>query len=381
MAQTDHTAIINGDTLRYRYTPDDTPPHSSTVNRGACRFFTQSLNNSHKELQYGTRFMVIGGPGYSAETNFRLALMGRMMYRTRRTPLETTPSYTAISATASISGYYRFALDGCHIFNQQHRIMYGGELRSLPTRIWGLTYNESLHNSQGRYTSKRYMIWGGYRYNISRRLFAGINIDYQYFKALKLDNRALTTLDHKPLSLSTASIGATIGYDSRDSEINALRGIYAAVEGTFHPSLLSNIAFDVWRITATFDYFQPLWRGATLAFDVYGEFNTPQTPWMLRSQLGSESRMRGYYTGRFNGDNIVVAQIELRQHIWQGLSCAVWGGAGEAFSYNDDFKWNKILPNYGIGIRWSNANRACIRIDAGFGRDAFSIIVALNEAF
>lgn len=38
--------------------------------------------------------------------------------------------------------------------------------------------------------------------------------------------------------------------------------------------------------------------------------------------------MRGYYAGRYIDNSQIAAQVEIRQHIYGRLGCAVWGGAG-----------------------------------------------------
>ena len=91
--------------------------------------------------------------------------------------------------------------------------------------------------------------------------------------------------------------------------------------------------------------------------------------------------MRGYYAGRFNGNNLITTQLELRQHIWYRIGCVLWGGVGTTFSEDDRFAWRKVLPNYGIGLRWALRERSNIRLDFGFGRDSFGVVVGINEAF
>jgi hemolysin activation/secretion protein len=149
----------------------------------------------------------------------------------------------------------------------------------------------------------------------------------------------------------------------------------------YRPQLLSNIGYDLWSATALFDYYSPLWRGATLALDIYGEHNSKHTPWLLQSHIGDNSHMRGYYPGRYNGNSLVSAQLELRQRIARFVIVMAWAGAGTIFSEYDRFDTSKILPNYGAGLRlYLNATTA-LRLDVGFGKDCRNFIIGLNEAF
>ena len=91
--------------------------------------------------------------------------------------------------------------------------------------------------------------------------------------------------------------------------------------------------------------------------------------------------MRGYYYGRYNGNTLVTAQLELRQRVWEGLVVAGWGGCGEVFSGGNEASWGKLLPSYGVGVRWYFNPTSLVRIDCGFGRDTYAFVVGYAEAF
>ena len=57
------------------------------------------------------------------------------------------------------------------------------------------------------------------------------------------------------------------------------------------------------------------------------------------------------------------------------------GGGGVAFSADDRFAWRKVLPTYGLGLRWSLHEGSNLRIDAGFGRKSYALILGINESF
>jgi hypothetical protein len=91
--------------------------------------------------------------------------------------------------------------------------------------------------------------------------------------------------------------------------------------------------------------------------------------------------MRGYYPGQYNGNSLITTQLEVRQHIWEGLVGVLWGGAGVVWSEHDSVAWRKVLPNYGAGIRWYLSLSTAIRIDVGFGRGCYNFVVGMNESF
>ena len=91
--------------------------------------------------------------------------------------------------------------------------------------------------------------------------------------------------------------------------------------------------------------------------------------------------MRGYYYGRFSGNTLITAQLELRQRVWEGIVVAGWGGCGTAFSCNEPASWDLVLPTYGAGVRWYFNPSSLVRVDCGFGRGCHTFIVGYSEAF
>lgn len=363
-------STIDGNTISYRYTPA-TERRSS----GLDNYLSDNLGNKK------ARFTIFGGPGYSANTGWRLAAIGNLYYRQGKNT-STTPGILSLSATASLTGYYGVSLVGRnHLGNGRHRLSYGINAYFEPTYIWGLDYNSSRHNSAGTYTSRDYAAWLDYRYYILPQFFVDIAADYRNITALGFDDRATLITLSEGHHASTLGIGLGLGVDTRRHSEYTTRGIHATAKITTHPKFANNLDSNLYTLKIIFDYFQPLWRGATLALDLYGEFHNAATPWFMRAELGGDDRMRGYYAGRYNGDNLISAQLELRQHIWQGLGLAAWGGVGEVFSSDDPFTWHKVLPTYGVGLRWSINTLSTIRLDMAFGRDSRYLILGLNLPF
>lgn len=379
-AQDYPTDAIDTASLSYTYTPFD--PNGANKRSKAGQRVLDYLSGTAPTNDKRVRFSFIGGPGYSTETSFRLGVLGQMAYLVKGNDPSTQPSTAALSASVSITGYYRISITGDNFFRSgKHRLSYRAEFRSLPTKFWGLSFDASLRNPAGKYTSKRYLVLARYSYALTRNTYIGAYADYRYLNTIKPDANAIAALGDSRTSASAAGIGISLSYDSRNFTTNATKGIYASVEAIVRPEFVNNLGSNLWQLSATFDYYQPLWEGGTLAIDLYGEFHSSATPWLLRAELGDDNRMRGYYPGRFNGNNLITAQAELRQRIWQRLGCSVWGGAGTTFSVGDEFKWRKVLPTYGVGLRWELNQHTHIRFDAGFGRESYAFVLAFNEAF
>lgn len=359
-AQEVERKVVERDTIDYIYTPID---QSYAKEHGSGRLF--------RKLVEGDPLALVLVPIYCLETNLGIALSGQ--YKTQTFSVSAT-------AMASLSGYYNVRVEGANTLRQTHRLSYGAAVVSQPTRLWGLTIDAMQENSYKTYTSKEYYLWFQYMLPIAKNTTIDINTDYSYLAAAKLDDGMHILLGNRPCWVSSVSVGAGIDYDSRERLKNyQQRGVYATLSAYYRPQIFSNLSGDMASFEATFDWYQPLWSGATFTFDVHGEHNTSKTPWLMQSSLGG-GRLRGYYPGRYRGNSVAMAQVELRQHIWRGIGVVAWGGVGTVFSPADGFAWRKLLPTYGLGLRYYYQD-IVLRADVGFGCNSYDILIGLGEAF
>ena len=375
-------SIIGGDTLTYSYTPIDQVLSESKARRGLGRYLSSLTEPIPNGALRAPRLLFIAGPGYSTTTNLRLTALGRLYYPIRRCGELAPPSVLTLWASASINGYYNITLDGTNTFaHSRHKLSYAAHIGSMPTYIWGLDYEASLHNPRGKYRNRSLGIEGSYRYMVAKGLMVGGDVSFTMYNATKLDANASALLRNEPQRLRTVGIGIAAEYDSRNDITSPTRGLRATASFMYHPRLFNNLNRELWSLVATLSLYGELWRGGVVGLNIAGEIHPSSTPWMMRSKIGDDNRMRGYYPGRFNGESMATAQVELRQHLWEGLGVAVWGGAGTLFTRNEPWAWHQVLPNYGLGVRWAIGGGTTLRLDAGFGRESFGIIMALSESF
>lgn len=151
---------------------------------------------------------------------------------------------------------------------------------------------------------------------------------------------------------------------------------------TVYPKFLGSFNRSIFSTTLIFDAYRQVWKGGVLAYDFNAQINNSFTPWPLREELGSGSgRMRGYYSGRYIDCSQMVTQLELRQHIHRRIGCVAWVGTGTVLSKFKELKFNRLLPNYGLGLRIEAKHNLNMRIDYGFGKDAAGFVFQLAEAF
>ena len=321
------------------------------------------------------------GIAYTRETNLALTLASSAIYHSDKT---SSTSSAQVAAMASISGFYRVQANGEHYISDRSRIRWGADVASLPTRFWGLGYEAAINNTRSEYTSFSSNASAQYLYHIGHKVHIGAGIDLRYGKGHRFEPLAEEYLlqgAQSRLSAYTTGFSLNALYDSRNDSHTTTKGLYLAFTPELRPKALGNYHTTLWHFTAQADFYQPLWKGATAAIDLYADLWSSAAPWFYWPALGGQSRMRGYYYGRYTDSKMLTAQVELRQHIYGPLGAVVWGGAGNIFSTLSTFDWGHTLPNAGVGLRLNLNNRTALRIDYGFGRRTGGLIINVNEAF
>lgn len=148
-----------------------------------------------------------------------------------------------------------------------------------------------------------------------------------------------------------------------------------------YPSFLGTDGRTLWRVTFQADYYQKLWRGAVLGVDLFAEINSRDMPWALREEAGGLYRLRGYYAGRYVDNNLISAQVELRQKVFWRVGLAAFVGVGSLFPSFEDWRPTYILPSVGIGLRFEFKHNVNLRIDYGFGKGTNGFVICLGESF
>ena len=394
MAQSDSILVSNRDTIAYKYTPMGSTNPKKQSGNGWSKFvdyIVESGRDSSFERKVDLTF--IPTLYYSRSTSAGLAVMASGLYRLDKKNRDIPASNFAVYATASLTGFYRVGVRGNNIFrNDNQRISYNAEFYSQPTSFWGVGYDAAMTNDAIKYLASRSIVEGKFLQKITKGLYIGAGADYNYhfgkFGGKYTSQEALEMrLNGERVEYNATGISLFVEYDTRDAIFVPQRGVYVSVEAKVRPRGMNSVGKTLWSGRLVANYYQRLWRGAVLAFDLRGELNSKETPWVYNASIGGVSAMRGYYAGRFNDLCAITLQAELRQNIYRGFGVVAWGGAGNVFSSFADFDWHKNLPNYGVGIRYSLKRGTSIRFDYGFGsRDnrhklIHGAVFSLNEAF
>ena len=324
---------------------------------------------------------VVPMPTFTREGSFGLGAIATGLYRVDRTDSVMPPSDVSLVGNASLRGFFAVSAKGNHYFADQHsRLSYNLLAQRRVLNFWGISYDACSANPASAYTRRQLRANADYVYAVWPGMKLSASLYVNYTDATRMGDPAY--LEGQRPAYFLAGAGLAVEYDTRDFIPQPTRGVYVSVRTIAYPGWAGNFGRTVVNTTAIADAYVSPWRGGVLAADLYGKFNTRNAPWTLREEMGLGGyRMRGYYAGRYIDNNLMAAQVELRQHVWWRLGLAAWGGAGVTFPRFDALRWSDVLPTWGVGLRFEFEHRVNLRVDYGFGRDTRGIVFQMSEAF
>lgn len=320
-------------------------------------------------------------PSYTREGSFGIGGGATGLYRLDKTDSIMSPSDVTLIGNATINGVFSLTANGNNLFpGRKLRLSYKTELTYSPLNFWGISSNACAENATITYTRLQLKSNFDLVYRIKGPFYVGTNLDILYSKVLKMGDWSY--LEGQRTHYYFTGLGLTFQYDTRDFIPQPHSGMNLVLKGSVRPQFMGSFDRTLFYASMTYNAYFPVWKGGLVALDAYASYNSEGSPWPLRESLGSGGvRMRGYYGGRYIDNNMVSAQMELRQHIFDRIGCAVWAGGGGVFSSYGNLRWKNILPNYGIGLRIEIKHNVNARIDYGFGKGTGGFVFAIGEAF
>lgn len=353
--------------------PDSTKGEKKSIIRKVIDYLDDT-NKEKPDKAFDISF--IGGPYYSSETKLGIGLIASGLYRTYREDKTLPLSNVSLYGTFSTSGLFGIGIRNNSHF-RKHRLDLDLFFSSLPSRYWGIGYEAGQADRYTEYKLNEIYVNASFLRRFGN-LYAGVSGTVRNENGISFDERSY--LEGQPHRVTAVGAGVIASYDTRDFIPNPNKGIYLKAEYIyFAKGLGSTHSFSRTDLVAS--YYQSVWKGGILAFDLHGQFNSGTVPWSMMAMMGNSRRMRGYYEGRYRDRNILEGQVELRQKVHGRSGVAVWAGAGNVFHSLEDLRGNETLPTFGVGYRWEFKKRVNIRLDYGFGRSQSGFYFNINEAF
>src|SRR5579884_40070 len=178
--------------------------------------------------------------------------------------------------------------------------------------------------------------------------------------------------------------GPVASFDYLDSDrLPRSGGLYMARYLWYHDQQLNRYSFR--RSTAEVQQYVPLFHKThVLAFRIRTAFSTADSgqivPFYMQPVLGGDD-LRGFRPFRFYGNNMEVANAEYRWNVFSGLDLAAFYDTGKVFQNTGDWTPSHLEHSVGFGVRFSTPSAMAMRIDTGFSREGFQILVKFDNVW
>ncbi len=114
-----------------------------------------------------------------------------------------------------------------------------------------------------------------------------------------------------------------------------------------------------------------------MSFTDFGE----RVPFYMQPKLGGNDSLRGFARYRFYDNNMILATVEHRWHVFSGLDMALFVDAGKVTRKKADLDFSDLDYSGGIGFRFKLRNAVIMRIDFAGSREGFRFMWTFSDIF
>lgn len=168
----------------------------------------------------------------------------------------------------------------------------------------------------------------------------------------------------------TSGLGTIVEYDSRDNPFNPQKGYYYSGYYTvFADAIGSDVHYDSYNITAL-NYWElgaKFNLGFRLQFDGVSAGNDERLPPYVPPYV----ELRGVSASQYQGNRVLVAEVELDYKLTERWKVGVFTGLGRAAANFNDLADADNVDSYGTGFRYLIARRygLAMGVDVARGPD------------
>lgn len=217
---------------------------------------------------------------------------------------------------------------------------------------------------------------------ISRRLkgnwFGGF-----FTRVISANQSISTVIENAPSNfdigdVTSAGLGLSVEFDSRDAPINSIRGRHFKFDALFNDEAIgSNTTYQSY--IAAYRSYHRLTNSVVLAWEVQGCKRGGMAPLWDACTV----KLRGFSATDYLGSASSSGQVEARWQLsnrWGLVGFAGAGYVGDSFSGKRD---DKPIPSFGAGLRFMvlRAKRINLRLDYARSLSSDAIYVSVGEAF
>jgi outer membrane protein assembly factor BamA len=337
---------------------------------------------------YSQKFILAPVVSYSPETNFAFGTGAKYLFKFNGSGEETRVSNLPMSAQYTLNNQF-FFYSGFEIFTNQEKWVIEGNLlfQNYPRLYYGMG-NNTPASAEEQYDYNQFLFEPIFlKQMFHRYLFIGAGVRLNHIYNTRIEPDGLIAQNRPDGFDGSTSVGGEVAmlYDSRSNILNSQDGWYFELtHGEYFKALGGTHKFNLTRFDLRHYFKINKNNDDVLAFQFVGQFSRGNLPFSEFAFFGSSEIMRGYQEGRFVDRDLLAAQVEYRKNFKDSR----WGlvgflGAGDVYHNVDEFTFQTIKPNYGVGARFSidRAEDLNLRFDWGFGKGKNGFYLGISEAF
>jgi len=170
----------------------------------------------------------------------------------------------------------------------------------------------------------------------------------------------------------------SLSYDSRDNIFTPVSGTFVeATAGFFSPTLGGDDEFQRYNLIAI--HYLPLYPEVTMGVRGDATLSFGDVPFYMRPFIA----LRGAPIMRYQGDEVVQVEAELRWQCWKRFSLVGFAGYGAAWNDFERVDNKLTVVTGGIGFRYEIARAYGLHmgLDLAFGPDVTAVYVQFGSAW
>ncbi|MEJ5994796.1 BamA/TamA family outer membrane protein [Pedobacter sp. Du54] len=352
----------------------------------------EKLLSNEKDTTRSASFIPLPVFGYSQEIGFDFGLGALYsFYLDRKDTLNRSSNFSG-TVSYSTKKTYNFSLKGdAWTKGNLYHVIGDVRLKKIPFNFYGVG-NNTRQKDEDRLVQQQIKFAFDIEKTFLKSAYTGLSLgfeNYQFSDKISGGIYSTSSFLYKKEGGNAVFLGISQSYDTRNSNNYPTKGMFVRATYQYVPNIFSGTNFTGSIIKLNLRNFWPI--APKLVFGVQALYNTIQgskIPFYLLHQLGNDGTMRGYYSGRYRDENLLVSQGELRYRFTNRFGVVAFAGAGKVFS-NGHFSLNELKPNYGLGGRYffDTAKGLSIRLDYGVGEKKTNedrqsgFYISLAEAF